>query len=104
MGLELVFPQMEGILSGVWPVGAENPPPTLKKLFFRGLNDIKRYSGVAENVSVLHKADLEGPERPAAWIRSVPLFSDQYLNAKTPPEPPNLAQIDNSDADAEAFA
>lgn len=45
-------------------------------LFFRGLNDIKQYSGVSEKVSILHKADLEGPEPPAAWISSVPLFSN----------------------------
>lgn len=32
-----------------------------------------------------------------AWISSVPLFSNQHLNAKITSEPPNLAQIDNSE-------
>lgn len=66
-------------------------------LFFRGLHDIKRYSGASEKVSILHKADLEGPEPPAARISLVPLFSNQYLHAKIASERANLAQIDNSE-------
>lgn len=75
-------------------MGAGNPLPTLKMLFFRGLNDRKGYSGVTENVSIVHKAELEDPERPAASISLVPLFSNQYLNTEIASEGPNLAQID----------
>lgn len=56
--------------------GGKNPLRMLKMLFFRSLHDIKQYSGVSKKVSILHKAALEGPEPPAAWMSLVPLFSN----------------------------
>lgn len=78
-------------------MGAGNPLPTLKMLFFRGLNDRKGYSGVTENVSIVHKAELEDPERPAASISLVPLFSNQYLNAEIDQILPRSMNSDDSE-------
>lgn len=51
--------------SGLRPVGAGPPPPTLKMLFFSRLNDLKIIFWT-ENVSIPQEADWKGPRRTSS--------------------------------------